>query len=372
MAPALPTKLALVLAASSSVLSDAACPAGGLNLHGRCWFLSDAGASCKTTCQAKGLSFQHHVVGEADPMVPKLLGRQPSTRQFPWARLECYVPGSDRFHTSKAVPDGNSEDRGDPGDWAVSVCQLSCPCSEGASAPPPANAGAPYPECVEQGSVLRHAGSHAIFVDVSSFGSTGCWQSDCKHSDKFNADDVGICARACAQIDECLWWTFGAQEDANKCFLRKSDGGREGAGGWLSAAKTCAPPALPDYFLALTAANVLLPCDAGKSEACPDMARAVTTWKFAIKHLKKATAGKVDPNTIAFINQISDDTDAFAAQMSEDNFPVVVGNNRQVFYALQSWMDNQPKPSIDLNDASLPNPVRGALCGVSSCHDKVA
>jgi hypothetical protein len=225
---------------------------------------------------------------------------------------------------------------------------------------------------MEQSSVMRHAGAHAIFVDLSSFGSAGCWQNDCKNTDKFNADDVGICARTCSQIEECTHWSFGEQEDAKKCVRRKSDAGREQADGWISAAKGCAPPPINDAFLALSASNLLLACDAGKSDACPDMARAVTTWRFAIRHLKRATEGKVDPNTINFINQVSDDTDAFAAQMSEDNFPVVAGNNRQVFVALQSWMASQPTPNIDKNDASLPNPVRGHLCGASSCFEKVA
>jgi len=353
--------------------SRAACPAGGVNMHGKCWFLGEAGASCSQTCKDKGLSFSHHVAGEAAPMVPKLLGREPGTRQFPWGRIECYVAASDRFHTAKERPDGNTGDKGDAGDWSVDVCRLACSCSQGAAAPsPPVNPSAPYPGCTEQNSVYRHAGAHAIFVDLSAFGATGCWQNDCKNTDKFNAADMGVCARTCMQFDECTHWSYGEQEDAKKCFLRKSDGGREQADGWVSAPKACAPPAVPDAHMALTAANILLPCDAGKSAACPDMARAVTTWRFAIRHLKKATEGKVDANTVNFINQVSDDTDAFAAQMSEDNFPVVVGNNRQVFNALYSWLTSQPQPNLDPSDASLPNPLRGQLCGPSSCYEKVA
>lgn len=341
-------------------------------MHGKCWYLGDAGASCTSTCKAKGLSHSLFVPGEAAPMVPKLLGREPGTRQFAWARTECYVPGSDRFHTAKERPDGNAGDKGDAGDWVVDVCRLACPCTQGTSAPaPPANPGAPYPGCVEQGTVYRHAGAHAIFVDMSSYGSAGCWQNDCKNTDKFNADDMGICARSCSQIEECTHWSFGEQEDAKKCFLRKADGGREGSDGWTSGPKACAPPALNDAHLALVASDLLKACDAGKSDACPDMARAVTTWRFAIRHLKKATEGKVDPNTINFINQVSDDTDAFAAQMSEDNFPVVVGNNRQVFIALASWMAAQPKPNVNPNDRSLPNVLQGQLCGAASCFETV-
>jgi len=345
-----------------------------VSMHDRCWYLGDAGATCKATCQGKGLGYSHFVPGEAAPMVPKLLGREPGTRQFAWARSECYVPGSDRYHTAKERADSNTGDKADPGDWnGQEVCRLSCSCTQGTSAPaPPTNPTAPYPACAEQSSVFRHAGAHAIFVDLSSFGSAGCWQNDCKNTDKFNADDMGICARTCSQIEECTHWSFGEQEDAKKCFLRKSDAGREQADGFVSGAKACAPTPIPDAYLAFAAGTILLPCDAGKSDKCPDMARAITTWRFAIKHLKRATEGKVDPNTINFINQISDDTDAFAAQMSEDNFPVVAGNNRQVFLALHSWMESQGKPNFNANDVSLPNPVKGHLCGASSCFEKIA
>lgn len=341
-------------------------------MHNRCWYLSDQGAPCDATCHGKGVSYSHHLAGEAEPMIPKLLGREPATRQFAWARTECYVAGSDRYHTAKEHADSNSEDLGEPGAWKFEVCRLACPCTQGPKVEaPPVDPAAPYPACVEQNSVFRHAGAHAIFADLSSFGSTGCWQNDCKHTDKFNAEDIGTCGRTCAQIEECTHWSYGEQEDAKKCFLRKSDGGREIAEGWQSGVKSCALPALPDAFLAFVAARLLEPCDAGKSDACPDMARAITTWRFAIKHLKRATEGKVDPNTINFINQVSDDTDAFAAQMSEDNFPVVVGNNRQVFSALMSWMAAQPSVPTDPNDASLPNPLRGHLCGAASCYEKI-
>jgi len=362
----------LLLATVLPRVHGVACPGGGVGKHDRCWFLGEVGASCGDTCKAKGLSYSHHVSGESEPMVPKLLGREPGTRQFAWGRIECYVAGSDRYHTAKHNQDSNTGDRGEPENWMVDVCRLACPCTPGTGAPPPpVNRGAPYPGCVEQSSVLRHAGAHAIFVDLSSFGSNGCWQNDCKNTDKFNAEDMGVCARTCAQVDECTHWSFGEQEDAKKCFFRKSDAGREMSDGWSSAEKGCAPPSVPDSFAALAAAKLLLPCDAGKSDACPDMAKAVTTWRFAIKHLKKASEGKVDANTVNFISQVADDTDAFAAQMSEDNFPVVAGNNRQVFTALNSWLSSQPTPSLDPNDPSLPNPLRGHLCGPTSCYEQI-
>jgi len=361
--------LLVLLVGGAAQLAAAACPGGGLTSHDRCWYLGDAGASCKATCESKGLGYSHFVASEASAMTPQLLGRQPSTKQFSWGRIECYVPQGDRYHTAKDVPDSNAGDNGEAGDWSQAPCRLACACAQGTAAPAPPVA--PHPHCHEGSTVMRHAGAHAIFVDVSTYGSTGCWQNDCKNSDKFNSDSPGICARACAGLAECTHWSYGEQEDAKKCFFRKSDGGRETAEGWLSGSKACAPPALPDAFMALKAGELLRACDGGKGPACPDMARAVTTWRFAIKHLKMAVEGRVDPNTINFVNQVSDDTDAFAAQMSEDNLPVVAGNNRQVFNALHSWMAGMAPPTLDLNDLSLPNPVRGKLCGASSCYEAV-
>lgn len=359
--------LLALLIGGAAQLAAAQCPASGLSAHDRCWYLGDQGASCKATCASKGLGFSHFVASDDNPMVPQILGRAPSTKQFSWGRTECYVPSGDRYHTAKTVPDSNAEDRGEAGDWSQGPCRLACACTQGAAAPAPPVA--PYPTCHEGNAVFRHAGAHAIFVDVSTYGSTGCWQNDCKNSDKFNADSVGICARACAGLPDCTHWSYGEQEDAKKCFFRKSDGGREAADGWVSGQKACAPEPLPDAYLAFKAGEILRACDAGKSAQCPDMPRAVTTWRFAIKHLKKATEGKVDPNTINFVNQVSDDTDAFAAQMSEDNFPVIASNNRQVFNALDSWMASQAPAGLDMNDLSLPNPVRGKLCGANSCYE---
>lgn len=349
----------------------AQCPSGGLAAHDRCWYLSEVGKSCSATCSAHGLSMNHFVAPAESPMVPQLLGRSPTTKQHSWGRLECYVGQGDRYHTAKPVPDGNSDDKGEPGDWAVSICRLACPCVGGAAAAQAAAAidNAPYPECMQKNSVLRHAGAHAIFVDVSSFGSVGCWQNDCKNSDKFNAEDKGICARACHSIEECTHWTHGEQEGAMKCFFRKSDAGRETAEGWHAAPKTCAPPAVPDSAMAKAASEVLRACDAGKNEGCPDMAKAITTWKFAIKHLKKGAEGKVDANTLQYITQVASDTDAFASQMSEENFPIIVGNNRQVFNVLDAWMSSQPAYKADTTDKSLPNVMHGKLCGPNSCFE---
>ena len=137
-----------------------------------------------------------------------------------------------------------------------------------------------YPDCLEQGVVYRHAGAHGIFVDVSLFGQRGCWQQDCLASDKFSAAEPSLCARACWQLPQCLFWSFGHE----MCFLRKSRGGREASEAsrsFVSGGKSCAPAALPDAWLARRAAQVAKQC-----HGC-DMLRAMTTWRFAIEALQR-------------------------------------------------------------------------------------
>lgn len=237
---------------------------------------------------------------------------------------------------------------------------------------------AEYPQCAVADVVLRHSGEHAIFADMSTHGHAGCFQNDCAMTDKFQAEDRGTCARLCADLDECTHWTYGTQDGLTKCFLRKSDGGREQAFGWSSGVKACAPPALPPAFTALTFAESegLRACDGGKSEKCPDLQAAITTWRAAITYLKRATRGLVDEATMGHINAISADSDAFHEGMnrevrpSEADFPRVVFNNRIVFDALRSFLASQPKVELRADDASLPNPLRnGKLCGKTSCYE---
>lgn len=282
-------------------------------------------------------------------------------------RSECMAG----FEVTVALDNGKWCGAGDGNEAQRVICSKR---GEPGQAPPPPSSEpqGPYPSCIQERVVFRHAGAHAIFVDMTAYGAAGCWQSDCKNTDKFNAEEKGICARACAQIDECTHWSYGEQEGVMKCFLRKSDAGREGADGWLSSSKACAPEAVSAAFSALVAAELpeLKACDQGKGDACPDMARAVRTWRFAIQNLKKAVSGQLDENTQQYVTQVSQDTDAFANQMTEENFPVIAGNNRQVFNALNGWLQSKGGGTIDRGDASLPNPLRGMLCGANSCYEK--
>lgn len=272
---------------------------------------------------------------------------------------------------------------GNPGCWDLAYTFERC-CG-----PPEPKPAAPidwealpqdYPECVQTGIVLRHAGEHAVFADMSSHGHKGCFQNDCTSTDKFDADDPGICARLCGQLDECTHWTFGKQDGSTKCFLRKSDAGREQLLGWSAGAKACVPARLPHGFAALKVADSpgVKACDEGKNEdTCPDTLAAINTWIYAIDHLKKAAEGRVDAATMQHVNQIGIDSRNLVVSMtgeyrpSDLDFPRVVFNNRLIFDNLKSWLQQFPTVELREEDLSLPNPLRtGKLCGKRSCYEK--
>lgn len=229
-----------------------------------------------------------------------------------------------------------------------------------------------YPECVERDVVFRHAGAHAIFVNISAHGDQGCWQNDCKHTDKFNSANEGTCGRVCASLAECTHWSFGEQDGATKCFLRKSDGGRDEVAGWVSGSRDCVASPLPPALLSLATAQSesLVACDGGRSERCPDLERAVQTWKFAIDQLQEAVRGQVDESTMQWVNVITDDTHALSTQgVTDEGYEIVSSNNRQVFSIMRGWLESHGTIEFSPDDTTLPNPLRGELCGRSSCFE---
>ncbi|CAE8586997.1 unnamed protein product [Polarella glacialis] len=290
----------------------------------------------------------------------------------------------------------------DPQCWSAGVSQEQC-CNlalgpmgddscwepptwtfERCCGPPPPRPSAdvlaqPYPDCRESGVVHRHAAAHAIFEDLSFYGHAGCFQNNCKLTDKFNAEDPSLCARVCAQVEACEHWTFGTQDGVTKCFLRKSDDARQSVGGWVSGAKSCAPPPIPGAQLALATVQSagIMACDKGKGPECPDLGAAINTWIFAIQHLQKATAGMVDEGTLSHILGIAEDSKNFQAGLTAEYRPTdkdygrMVYNNRMIFNHLTTWLEAQPKVELDPSDSSVPNPLRtGQLCGKASCFEK--
>eukprot|EP00434_Breviolum_minutum_P040794 symbB.v1.2.036269.t1/scaffold5081.1/size31135/3 len=211
-----------------------------------------------------------------------------------------------------------------------------------------------YPDCVERGLVYRHAGAHGIFLDLSFFGSTGCWQNDCRNTDKFHSEDQSVCARACWQMEDCTHWSFGD----GSCFLRKSAAGLESSKNFVSAEKGCAPSPLPDAWLARQVSKLpALACE----DTC-DMVRVANTWRFAIAALRRV--GMMDQQVKIVVQQIAEDTQGFLRNRHEETFLQVVSNNRMVFDTVDSWLAVQPAPKQLI--WALPQPINGDLCGPSA------
>jgi len=235
-----------------------------------------------------------------------------------------------------------------------------------------------WPGCVEQDVVLRGKGVYASFEDITTwFGSAakGCWDNDCTRTDKFEAPSAEDCARACAVMSRCAFWTFGFQDGANHCFLRTSDAGREGSEGFTSASMACQPPATEvspaQAALAVLDSEELRACDSGGgTEACPDLHNAMRTWNYGIQNLRVSLEG-TPHNVGRYLEQISADAEAFIGMAPSDQltefYPISAANNRQVFEAVRSFLtnptdDGQATQLPSALDVSVPRPARGLLC----------
>eukprot|EP00929_Paragymnodinium_shiwhaense_P033346 TRINITY_DN18322_c0_g1_i1.p1 TRINITY_DN18322_c0_g1~~TRINITY_DN18322_c0_g1_i1.p1 ORF type:complete len:346 (+),score=63.03 TRINITY_DN18322_c0_g1_i1:101-1138(+) len=291
----------------------------------------------------------------------------------------CWTPGFNEAICCRG-PQGNPQCWGGP--YTYERC---CPAKPLPPVEKDPNKGPEeFPNCVENGVVLRNAAAHAVFVDASFYGAAGCYMNNCRFTDKFIAEDPGICARACADIDECTHWTFGFQDKAKKCFLRKSDGGRENLAGWSAGGKACAPRAFPPPFIALKVHDSpgLAACDKGKGPECPDLLAAAKTWIYATQNLKLATVNRVDAATFSHVDNIDRDSRAFIERAtgefrpSEEDYPRVLYNNRLIFRELRQWIEHMARAQhhdaqLSASDMSLPNPLRtGQLCVRSgSCYE---
>ncbi|CAK0810018.1 unnamed protein product, partial [Prorocentrum cordatum] len=111
----------------------------GAFLHGRCWYLSDAGASCAGVCAAHGLQFAWYAAPRERPALGRLLGRGRGEERHSWAALECHVPGAALYYTASRTP--GCPGWSDPEGWSSPQCRLACPCG-----PPRPAAGSP-PRC---------------------------------------------------------------------------------------------------------------------------------------------------------------------------------------------------------------------------------
>lgn len=157
----------------------------GINTLSRCWYFSDVGKNCNSTCNAHGMNFLF--AAPVDDIVPKILGRAPNTKQEPWTFLECYVPGDDRYHPyGTDMPKGLEsilEDR--MSGWSHDECQLSCPCV-GGGPPVPVPPVPPLPPVTPSPMTTLDttAPPSSAPGNCSGFAAAGkCWYlSDVSHS----------------------------------------------------------------------------------------------------------------------------------------------------------------------------------------------
>lgn len=125
----------------------------GLYESGRCWYLSDTGATCDATCAARGSTYSY--ASTTEDIVPKLIGHEPSGKQDAWLFVECYVPKEDRYHPANpnawGVPSKTpANEVSKAGQYKYEKCRLACPCA-GAPAPSPFPSPSPLPPAVGSG-----------------------------------------------------------------------------------------------------------------------------------------------------------------------------------------------------------------------------
>jgi hypothetical protein len=98
----------------------------GVEADGRCWYLSDQGESCDSTCLKHGRSFKFKTPNSGKPIMPMLLKKEPQTKEGPWRAFECYKPDDDHLHLVSKCSANDYRDN--QGSWSDPSCQLACPC----------------------------------------------------------------------------------------------------------------------------------------------------------------------------------------------------------------------------------------------------
>lgn len=122
----------------------------GIAANQRCWYLSNIGDSCDTTCASHGAGCLFMFAAPPDTdMVPQLVGHQPHGKMDPWLFAECYVAMEDKYHPYSPNAWG-TPDKTTPaevpqvGQYSHPNCMLSCPCTGACTgAPPPVPTWAP-------------------------------------------------------------------------------------------------------------------------------------------------------------------------------------------------------------------------------------
>ena len=74
-----------------------------------------------------------------------------------------------------------------------------------------------WPGCLQKGIYIDTTGYVALWVDLTSFNSTGCRNDNCAMTDQFTSTSVEECAAMCTKIYGCMFWSFGD----DTCWLRR-------------------------------------------------------------------------------------------------------------------------------------------------------
>lgn len=99
----------------------------------------------------------------------------------------------------------------------------------------------PWPDCIQRNVIIHgYDIGEALMIDLAKYGAKeGCWNNDCKETDKFNCESMEACATMCQKVDACQWWTWGEQGGARKCWIRSGKHGREKRYGFSSGPRVC-------------------------------------------------------------------------------------------------------------------------------------
>ena len=103
-----------------------------------------------------------------------------------------------------------------------------------------------WPECIAHGQTIRGVASAGVFVNLAALGiSDGCFREDCTYTDHFSSGSPATCARMCASIRACRWWSFWTSRTGGTCWLRRHDQQRDTMMESMTASRECLPSFAP-------------------------------------------------------------------------------------------------------------------------------
>ncbi|CAJ1454494.1 unnamed protein product [Effrenium voratum] len=127
--------------------------------------------------------------------------------------------------------------------WEVQVLELPAGCKvNSCSEDEPEKLR--WPDCIGHAQTIRGVAGAGVFVNLAAFGITdGCFRDDCGYTDHFASGSPATCARTCASIRACRWWSFWTSRTGGTCWLRRHDQQRDTMVESMTASSECVPPA---------------------------------------------------------------------------------------------------------------------------------